>query len=238
MDKQLFDVKYQFHQCKKNNMKFDVDLHCRKIYEYHQKLWQKKLPNGANLDLQIKYKGGSFFLLNNKSGIRFGSDSILHTYRHFKKGYIREVIEKFNVEKLNKFYEEITSIGGYIIFPKHINSLNQRRGTHALVKDRFDITLDSIRKYYQKDKSDYPLKKVIEKDGEFFSWFLTFKSYVSFFHLEDLVNPKTEEIIFFLEDKPLPISKEGYLAYKDKVLLFLKNRNKRIKDAINTTIRY
>lgn len=237
MDNQMFDVKYQFHQCKTNNKKFDIDLHCRKIYEYHQRLWQKKLPNGANLKFQIKHKGGSFFLLDNKSGISFGSDSILHTYRHFKKGYIREVIEKFNVKETNKFYEEITSIGGYIIFPKRINSLNQRRGTDALVKDRFDITLDSIRKYYQKDKLDYPLKKVIEKDGEFFSWFMDFKSYVSFFYLDDLVNPKTDEILFFSEDKPLPRSKEGYLAYKDKVLFFLKNRNKRIKEAMIKGIR-
>jgi len=234
MNDQLIDVNYQFHICKNGNEKFDIDLQCREIYDYHKVLWQRKLPNGKMLHFEIRKNRGGYYLFEMNSKIRFGSDSILHTYRNYSKGKIKNLIKEFNQNDLNQFYEKLTTIGGYIIFPKHMNSLNQRRGNHSLVADRFDITLDSIRKYYRGEKIDYPLRNDLEKDREFFSWFIDFESYVSFFYLDDLVDKKSRRILFFSEDKPLPTSKASYLIYKANVLSFLEKRNRRIHKEVNS----
>lgn len=234
MNDQLIDVNYQFHICKNGNEKFDIDLQCREIYDYHKVLWQKKLPNGKMLNFEIRKNRAGYFLFEMNSKIRFGSDSILHTYRNYSKGKIKNLIKEFDRNDLNRFYEKITTIGGYIIFPKHMNSLNQRKGNSPLVEDRFDITLNSIRKFYQNENTDYPLRKELENDREFFSWFVDFESYVSFFYLDDLVDRKSGEILFFSEDKPLPISKASYLKYKDNVLSFLEKRNRRIYKEVNS----
>ena len=72
----------------------------------------------------------------------------------------REQIEDFE-EVYEHLLRRSYSIGSMIIFPVHVNSMNQRRGMNILIADRWDLTLECIRRHYAGEES--PLTKVIEQ---------------------------------------------------------------------------
>ena len=84
------------------------------------------------------------------------------------------------------FLHRSYTIGGEMIFPKHTNSINQTRGTNPQICDRFDLTLECIRRYYRGE--DSPLFSVLSTDKNFFDLFIDFKGFVDFFMLQDLVS--------------------------------------------------
>ena len=63
--------------------------------------------------------------------------------------------------------------------------MNQNKGTSRLISDRWDLTLECIRRYY-KGKSS-PLYETIEADHEFYDLFRDFRGYTDFFFLQDAV---------------------------------------------------
>ena len=63
------------------------------------------------------------------------------------------------------FLHKTYTIGGEIIFPKHARSINQARGVNPLICDRFDLTLECIRRYYAGVSS--PLYEVLCGEGRF-----------------------------------------------------------------------
>lgn len=60
------------------------------------------------------------------------------------------------------------TIGGSIIFPKRPLGINPARGINKYICDRFDLTLECIRKYYLNEGS--PLYSTLIKDKEFFDY--------------------------------------------------------------------
>ena len=72
-------------------------------------------------------------------------------------------------EILRLFY----TIPGFILFPgNQINgkvTMNAARGFNARICDRFDLTLECIRRYYA--KIDSPLHEVISRYSNFFDLF-------------------------------------------------------------------
>ena len=70
-----------------------------------------------------------------------------------------------------------TTIGAYIIFPSYRvdrkNTINGARGMSAKIADRFDLTLECIRRHYAGEES--PLSDVFERYGDFFELFVDFK---------------------------------------------------------------
>ena len=90
----------------------------------------------------------------------FGSDSILVSFRHRdKNALLDEVKEKVSDYKsfVEKYVRDFYTIGGMIIFPQRGFSLNCARGCHQRIRDRWDLTLECIRRYYQGEES--PLYK-------------------------------------------------------------------------------
>ena len=119
-----------------------------------------------------------------------------------------------------------------IIFPKHINSMNQMRGTCSRISDRWDLTLECIRRYYIGEKS--PLSSVIESDKEFFDLFVDFKGYVDFFFLQDCVSEDYKEVEIWCGDASfdksgLPETVDDYFEFIRNEHAFLDKRNERIK---------
>ncbi len=60
-----------------------------------------------------------------------------------------------------------------------------------------------------------------------------FADYVTFFHLQDLINGATPTVKFFLpfEDftaSPLPGTFEAYFVYRRRAIVFIASRNRRI----------
>ena len=125
------------------------------------------------------------------------------------------------------------TIGGMIIFPKHPGSMNQRKGTNRIISDRWDLTLECIRRYYEGE--DSPLYKTINNDKEFFDLFVDFKGYVDYFFLQDCVSDDYSKVKIWcgeglLKDSGLPNSTDEYFQFIDNEFDFLEKRNKRIKD--------
>ena len=212
----------------------DPDACSTTLQRYHQLIWSKPLPNGEVLDLS---RGTGTTYLSWR-GMRFGSDSILASFRYRDN---RDLIEAVMQQMPNyrafmeDFLHRAYTIGGMIIFPKHPNSMNQRRGTDKQIRDRWDLTMECIRRFYLGKSS--PLSDVMEQDRDFYALFNDFKGYVDFFYLQDCVAEDYKQVRFWLEDgsftnKPLPQTVEEYLKFIENELVFLEKRNARIKSAL------
>ena len=210
----------------------DPDSFSSTLRNNHKFLWSKRLPNNEefylNLDtpklLHHKSALGEFFL---------SSDSIGHTYSRVKK--MSHIIEEISHEEINDFFSICSTIGAYIIFPaKRINNkmtINGARGVSHKIQDRFDLTLECIRRHYLNQQN--PLTDVLERNSNFFALFGDFKGYVDFFFLQDLVAKDYVTIKFWtnfdnFQTAPLPKNKEEYLSYISELLDFVKARNQRI----------
>ena len=73
-----------------------------------------------------------------------------------------------------------STIGSYIVFPSqkvgNKATINGARGMHHKVRDRFDLTLKCIRRYYQ--GQDSPLRETLARYDAFFKLFNDFSGYV------------------------------------------------------------
>lgn len=208
----------------------DPDAVSKTLQNYHQLLWSKPLPNGEHMNL-VSGKGSNYLTWKN---FRFGSDSILASFRYVRYREMLEDVSK-TIPKYKEFIESFIhktyTIGGSIIFPKE-NSINRARGVNPFIKDRWDLTLECIRKYYKNE--DSPLYETLVMNKEFFDLFVDFKGYVDFFFLQDCISEDYKTVIFWIGDgdlskNPMPKSVDEYLLWIDKQLDFVSKRNKRIE---------
>ncbi len=102
------------------------------------------------------------------------------------------------------------TIGGMMVFPgNHVDGKMTINGSRmpSRIRDRFDLTLECVRRYYANEPS--PLSKTLALYADFFGLFGDLEGYVDFFFLEDLVNQATSTVKFMMpfEDfntSPLP----------------------------------
>ncbi len=217
----------------------DPDSKSPKLRKYHKLIWSKRLPNGEFLDLQEGENPNDYLIWKD---FNFGSDSIINVYLHNTriKPFIEQI--KTEIEKTQNYKEfreiylrKSYTIGGCMIFPKTNReiSINCQRGINRLIKDRFDLTLECIRRYYNKD-FDNPLGETLKKNANFFNLFIDFKGFVDFFLLQDLVIEDYSAIKLFLQNDltftkdPRPqVVADWFVFYKNQ-MEFLENRNNRI----------
>ena len=212
----------------------DPDSYSPTLRNYHKNLWSKKLPNGSlfqlneTIPMRLHHKSelGEFVL---------SSDSIANTYSSIKSTH--NIIKNIKADEIEKFVSLCSTIGGYIIFPsERINNqmtINGARGINKKIRDRFDLTLECIRRYYREE--DNPLNETLKRYSSFFKLFVNFKSYVDFFLLQDLVDNNYSEIKYFIPFKsfgesPLPGDTNHYKLYKENLSIFVVSRNERIKN--------
>lgn len=203
----------------------DPDATSQTLRRYHRLLWSKTLPNGKTLALDANLK---------HCELSFSSDCIVHTFSRWKK--YQHIISQFPADVIEEFRQNGYSIGGSIIFPnKKVNgehTINQTRGCKPLINDRFDLTLECIRRHYIKQES--PLSQCLDRYKWFFEMFVNFKGYVDFFFLDDLVSSDYSSVKFFIPfncftPDNLPRDAKEYLSYKEKNVAFINARNLRIK---------
>jgi hypothetical protein len=211
----------------------DPDMLIPTLRNYHQILWSKELPNGQKMDLkQGKWADYDYLVWN---GFRLASDSIIVGFRYQKyKTMMEKIFER--VGDYKAYFEDLIrksySIGGTIIFPKHPNSMNQAKGRSTIISDRWDLTLECIRRYYEGEES--PLYETILSDKDFFGLFVDFKGYVDFFFLQDCVSLDYSSVDIWcgdslFQESGLPKTVDEYLDFIDREFLFLKKRNERIR---------
>ena len=211
----------------------DPDSTSPTLRSYHKMLWSKKLPNGEKFELTDN-KSGSYLYHNSGLGeYLLGSDAITHSYRnHKRKTWLTEQIQ----DDVQELFDAGSIIGAYTLFPNNrVNkqhTINQARGINNLIDDRFDLTLECIRFFY--DGQESPLYNTFKRYQDFFDLFDNFKGYIDFFLLNDLVDENNNIKFYLLFDnfrtKPTFADIEEYLIYKKGVVDFIKARNNRIDD--------
>ena len=206
----------------------DPDRYSKTLKMFHQYLWSKSLPTGADLILDEK--------LENHSSVgefRFASDSIIHTFSYWKS--YQHIIQQIHWNIIEDFVGQSYTIGGMLIFPANkVNrkpTINGYRGMCSQIKDRIDLTLECIRLFYLGQES--PLYDCLNRYRSFFDLFGDFKSYIEYFLLQDLTDEECTSIRFFhpfeqFGTHVLPGNKEEYLSYMSNCLEFVHKRNRRI----------
>lgn len=212
----------------------DPDSDSPTLKQYHKFLWSKPLPNGDKSELCDNKECNYLLCITKQGEFCVGSDAITNSYG--SRRVLRDKLEQENkLDDLSELFTKGCTIGAYIIFPnKQIDNqhtINQARGSRSLIRDRFDLTLECIRRFYKGEANE--LNDVLLRYKSFFDLFETFEGYVEFFLLQDLVN-KDGNIKFFLpfsnfKTDPIIESVEKYLKYKENVINFIDRRNKRIE---------
>ncbi len=249
-DNNSFDIEFDFRNDKWCEQK-DPDTHSKTLYEYHQRLWNKNLPNGEKFE--IKINENYLELLSADEKFCYGSDTMINTYSHWKRQ--KDIMDRISFSEINEFNRISNTIGNFIIFPRkpndekytylhHSNTINMKRGA-GCIKDRFDLTLECIRRFYlnmennvlYNNTEDNPLYEVFKTYVFFFEKFKTFEDYCKFFLLDDLVDENYKKINFFIpfenfQVDGLPKSVDEYFEYKKNCINFIKRRNDKMLDFI------
>ena len=161
------------------------------------------------------------------------SDSVIPSFR--KERTLASIFEQIPASERDEFLRLTYTMGGMMVFPGNKvagkMTINGARGCHPRIKDRFDLTLECIRRHYTGERS--PLSDVLARYEGFFRLFESFKGYVEFFLLQDLVSADYSAVRFsapFTEftGSPVPSTLEAYRRYRDLAAEFIAARNARI----------
>jgi len=227
-----FDINFDFRE---NVKDFDIN-NSETLRKYHQLLWRKMLPNKkkyfcVHALIENVYL---FCFISNNEKYHLSSNSIIQTYSDWEE--TKTLIKKINYEKFAEFQNIGNTIGSFIIFPSNnidnLPTISQERFANIRICDRFDLTLECIKRFY--DKIDNPLYETLKRYENYFELFTDFKGYCTFFFLNDLTLDNFSRINFFLPFNdfyalPIPKTTKEYNIYKKNVIKFYKCRNNRIK---------
>ena len=225
----MIDTYFNFYSDSKGR---DPDSASPTLRKYHKMLWSKSLPSGRFLELRDDVKGAYLYHESELGVFYLGSDAITHSYKnHKRKKWLTDQIPT----DVDELFNTGSTIGAYIVFPKNRidgkHTINQARGVNSLIDDRFDLTLECIRRFYLGENS--PLYKTLLRYKSFFDLFDDFLGYVDFFFLNELLIDNTT-VNFYLpfdgfKTRPSFSDVSQYLLYKQRVMGFIKSRNKSIE---------
>lgn len=207
MLRETIDIGFDF---RKDSKCGDPDTDSQKLYDAHR------------------------LLLTNNLCMNLSSDRMCP---HFDKKYSSKFNGWLQDNEIEELKHKVRTIGGHLIFPAHKKNgftINQARGINRIICDRFDLTLECIRRLYLNENS--PLLKTLENYKDFFDLFIDFNGYIEFFLLQDFINDK-KQIKFSLpfdnfNRLPLPQSIDEYRQYKNHVINLIDKRNSRIQKSI------
>jgi hypothetical protein len=211
----------------------DPDSHSPTLRSYHRLLWSKPLPSGEFFDLSDTTRGvylhhgsalGEFFL---------SSDSVMQTFTRWPA--LKPITDQVPASENAAFMTIGYTIGAMMVFPgNQVDrkwTINQARGCTRSIADRFDLTLECIRRHYSGWGS--PLSSTLSRYSDFFALFDDFRGYVSFFLLDDLVNDDLGVKFFMPFDDfhppSVPHDVDVYKEYRRRSIEFIEARNHRIK---------
>jgi hypothetical protein len=167
---------------------------------------------------------------------KLSSDTISNSLRGSKRraGLIAQIPSM----SLDAFQSLGSTVGARILFPGNRvdgkPTINVARGFNAQIADRFDLTLECIRLHYLEQAS--PLAAALDRYANSFGLFDSFKGYVDFFLLGDLV--QDGQVRFYLPfdgefGQPLPNTVDEYIEYMTNTMGFVAARNERISAFAN-----
>jgi hypothetical protein len=210
----------------------DPDTYSPTLKRYHQLLWSKPLPNGVPFVLDITTP---LYLhhLSELGEFWLSSDTVIPSFSRWSR--MAHIIDRIPEVEREEFNRIGYTIGGMMVFPANKvdgkPTINGARGLDARIADRFDLTVECIRRHYLDEPS--PLDATLARYAGFFDLFGDFAGYVDFFLLHDLVNEVTSTVKFFtlFDDftaSPLPGTLDAYFEYRQCAIEFIESRNRRI----------
>jgi hypothetical protein len=212
----------------------DPDTYSATLCRYHQLLWSKPLPSGVQFELAPTTRPPYYFSHSSTAGdFGLSSDAFVPSYTRY--GVPKLVLEQFSAAEHDYFNTIGYTIGGIILWPAvRIDgkwTINQARGCLRSIADRMDLTLESIRRYYECKWS--PLGDVLARYRDFFAAFEDFRGYVDFWLLQDMVTDDYSAVRFFMpfdEFRPpaIPQDFDTYREYRRRSIEFTQARNRRI----------
>jgi hypothetical protein len=213
----------------------DPDASSSTLKRYHRLLWSKPLPCGVSFELDDHTPYAYLHHRSEVGEFYLASDSLIPTFT----GHVDTValMERVPQEQQEGFVRIGYTIGGMLVFPgnKVANkpTINGARGMHPRIKDRFDLTLECIRRHYLGEWN--PLQDVLNRYADFFALFRDFIGYADFFLLQDLVADDGRNVRFSLpfegfEERPVPRNPGEYDEYRRNSIGFVEARNRRIDE--------
>jgi hypothetical protein len=231
------DTSFDFRKDTPDYPKKDPDVHSPTLRRYHKLLWSKALPGGARFDLDDTRPRHEAYLYHRSDlGKEFflASDSVIPTFTRW--GFAKAHTELCTEQENEAFMAISYTIGGMMVFPgNRIQgkwTLNQARGCMKKISDRFDLTVECIRRHYARQSS--PLSETLARYDDFFALFESFSGYVDFFLLQDLVTDDCADVRFFMpfddfKTPSVPRVFGTYVEYRRRSIEFIKARNWRIE---------
>jgi hypothetical protein len=222
------DIKFDFRQDTPNGK--DPDKYSKTLRLYHKLLWSKQLPGGEEFELDDTRSRSYLYHRSALGEFSLSSDTVIPTFKWNQR--IKELIPQ---EELKAFNDTGYTIGGMMVFPENQVdgkwTMNQARGCTRSIGDRFDLTVECLRRYYA--GNDSPLNGVFTRYARFFGLFKDFRGYVEFFLLQDLVSTDFSEVKISepfdnFRGSPIPLTISQYDAYKTASIQFIEARNERI----------
>lgn len=211
----------------------DPDALSPTLRRYHKLLWSKPLPSGEVFEL---VDTTSRVYLHHHSPLGefwLASDTVVPSFT--REASMAAIISQIPAEEHDSFNRLGYTIGGMMLFPAQKvdrkMTINGARGFHPRIKDRFDYSVECIRRHYINGES--PLSATLARYADFFQIFRDFRGYVDFFLLQDLVSDDYSTVKFFshfddFKSSPLPRSMAEYLDYRELAVNFIEARNQRI----------
>ncbi len=222
------DIKFDFRQDTPEGK--DPDKHSKTLRRYHKLLWSKHLPSGEFFELDDTKPGSYLYHRSAVGEFSVSSDAVIPTFK-----WNRQIKELIPDDELKAFNAIGYTIGGMMVFPENQVdgkwTMNQARGCTGSIGDRFDLTLECIRRHYAEDAN--PLSGVLARYARFFDLFRDFRGYVEYFFLQDLVSADFSAVTISepfdnFRGSPIPSGARQYNAYKTASVMFIEARNQRI----------
>lgn len=211
----------------------DPDAYSPTLRQYHKLLWSKVLPSGRLFELDDTVRGVYLFHGSELGKFFLCSDSVIPTFTRWDS--MRRITQLFTEEENEAFRTIGYTIGGMMVFPGNRldgkQTINGARGFNRKIADRFDLTLECIRRHYLGERS--PLGETLARYSDFFALFADFRGYVEFFMLQDLVTDDCCAVRFFMpfddfNTSSVPRDGDAYKEYRHLSIELIKARNRRI----------
>jgi hypothetical protein len=219
------------------------------LREAHRLLWSKPPRRGEVLVLSAHKWSDYLKVVSTPDGWTVGSDNFATAHANALRPFA-EGLDGFADGHLCEF----CTVGGYIVFPNQLAqqlptsinstarrwSVNQARGMERQISDRFDLTLEAIRLFYDGTlhRSENPIGDVLEAYGWWFDLFGKgvdgLLAYANFFFLTPMLDAqgrvKPFEPLTLAFDHALPKNDEtAYRAYIAAQVDFVRRRNEHVQ---------
>lgn len=216
----------------------DPDKYSDTLHRYHSLLWSKDLPDGHRFHLEDGRPLNYLVHTSSKGQFWLSSDAVIPSFPHKAAALVQQLGEGEHKAFWNLGY----TIGGMMVWPANKignqQTINGARGFHPRVADRFDLTVECVRRYYAGEPS--PLGEVFGRYADFFALFSSFGGFIEFFLLQDLVVGGEVRFATPFDNfttSVVPKDLDAYRRYMELSMEFIHARNTRIAAFASTLTR-